>query len=193
MNRLCKRNFEIKQESLSEVKSFASDKIYSAKAGSYKSVATLTDTDGKKLALGKDYEVVSYTLDGSGILDEKAVVEAGHSITILLRAKEGGNYTGTRECTYRVTKASISKLKATAKTKAYTGQYVELDHGDITVKASALQSLVYGEDFEIVPGSYENNLYKGSAFVTIRGIGNYGGTLKVKFKIKARPFSWWWK
>ncbi len=187
------RNFEITPGLIDEVNSYVSDKAYSKKAGSYHSAVTLTDTDGKKLASGKDYEIVSYTLDDGTVLNKKSVVDEGHSVTVLIRAKDGGNYAGTTECTYRVTKASISSLKATAKNKTYTGQPIELEPEDITVKATALQVLVYGEDYEIVPGSYVNNLSKGTASVTIRGIGNYGGTRKVNFKIKARLFSWWWR
>ena len=46
-------------------------------------------------------------------------------------------------------------------------------------------------DFEIV--GYKNNTKKGNAEVTIRGIGNYGGTKTVKFKIAKKTiplFDW---
>lgn len=47
--------------------------------------------------------------------------------------------------------------------------------------------------YEIVPGSYKNNVKKGTASVTIRGVDNYGGTRTVRFTIRANGFSWWWR
>ena len=57
--------------------------------------------------------------------------------------------------------------------------------------------LHYGVDFEIVEGSYKNNVAKGTASVTIRGIsengGLYGGTKTIKFKIGKRTLDeWFW-
>ena len=46
-------------------------------------------------------------------------------------------------------------------------------------------------DYEIV--SYSNNIKKGSAAVTLKGVGNYGGTKTVKFTIRAKGFLWWWR
>ena len=53
------------------------------------------------------------------------------------------------------------------------------------------KTLKAGTDYEIVEGSYKNNLKKGTASVTIRGTGNYGGTKVVKFTIKSKTFKWW--
>ena len=47
--------------------------------------------------------------------------------------------------------------------------------------------------YEIVPGSYKNNVKKGTAGVAIRGVDNYGGTKTVKFSSGAKGFLWWWK
>ena len=48
-------------------------------------------------------------------------------------------------------------------------------------------------DYEIVESSYVNNLKKGSARVTIRGKGEYGGTRQVKFSILSQVMKWWEK
>ena len=40
---------------------------------------------------------------------------------------------------------------------------------------------------------YSNNVNKGTAKVTIRGTGNYGGFKTQSFKIKAKGFRWWWR
>lgn len=47
------------------------------------------------------------------------------------------------------------------------------------------------DDYEIV--SYSNNVKKGTATVIIKGVGNYGGTKKITFKIKSKKvgFLWW--
>ena len=47
------------------------------------------------------------------------------------------------------------------------------------------------DDYEIV--GYSNNINKGTAKVTIRGTGNYGGLKTQTFKIKAKGFKWWWR
>ena len=45
------------------------------------------------------------------------------------------------------------------------------------------------DDFEIV--GYENNTNRGKAKVTIKGVGDYGGTRTVKFTIKSKLLEWW--
>ena len=45
------------------------------------------------------------------------------------------------------------------------------------------QYLTIGEDFEVIPGSYQKNVSQGTATVMLRGINDYGGTKTVKFKI----------
>lgn len=89
-----------------------------------------------------------------------------------------------------ITSAKVVKVDS----KIYIGKEITLTQDDITVKTSALaDALVYGTDYEIVEGSYINNINKGTASVTIRGIGNYGGMRKISFKVKAKKLLWWWK
>ena len=55
-------------------------------------------------------------------------------------------------------------------------------------------NLTYGNDFEVV--SYSQNVKKGVAKVTFKGIGNYGGEKTVTFKITERNLAdegIWWK
>jgi len=59
------------------------------------------------------------------------------------------------------------------------------------------QSLVKFGDKKLTEGthytvSYENNVKVGTASFMIEGVGNYGGTKKVTFKIKPKGFTWWW-
>ncbi len=54
---------------------------------------------------------------------------------------------------------------------------------EITDKATG-NKLVYGTDFIIV--GYKNNTKKGTATMTVQGIGEYGGTKIVKFSIVSK-------
>jgi len=44
-----------------------------------------------------------------------------------------------------------------------------------------------------VEGSYEDNVKKGTARVTIAGKGSYGGTKTVKFRIMSKKMAWFWR
>lgn len=61
----------------------------------------------------------------------------------------------------------------------------------LTVKLKGKQ--LDESQYEIVPGSYKNNVEKGTASVTIRGVDNYGGTKTVTFTIRAKELLWWWR
>ncbi|MCM1112226.1 MAG: hypothetical protein NC399_03110, partial [Muribaculum sp.] len=99
-----------------------------------------------------------------------------------------GSYTGSISATYRITQASFSKAKITIKSKAYTGGHVVLGKEDIKVTLGG-ETLTYGEDYTVVEDSYKNNVKKGSATVTVKGINNYGGSKTAKFKITARTLT----
>ena len=67
--------------------------------------------------------------------------------------------------------------------------------GKTPVSASELENRIsvsgkYLEtsDYEIV--SYTNNVLTGSASVTIKGVGEYGGVKTVKFKIVPKAINW---
>ena len=110
-------------------------------------------------------------------------------IRVTATAKGGSGYTGTASGTYRIIKANISSAKVTIPTQVYTGKRITLSENDIKVviKGKRLQA----DDYEIV--GYANNINKGTAKVTIRGTGNYGGLKIQPFKIKAKGFRWWWR
>ena len=66
---------------------------------------------------------------------------------------------------------------------------VYLEEKEITVKVGS-DTLVPVQDYRIVENSYRNNIKKGTAQVTIEGVGNYGGTYTAKFAIKSKTFDW---
>ena len=167
------------------------DMAYSAKNGKWLSKPVLTDSNGKKLVAGTDYEkTVTYTLEDGTALDKKSVVEAGQIVKVKVTGK--GCYTGTMEATYKITQASFKSAKIKVEPQVYTGKGVTLDKEDITVTLDG-KTLTYGVDYEIVEGSYKNNVKKGTASVTVKGLGNYGGEKTVKFKIVPKELIWFWR
>ncbi len=162
------------------------DVAYANGAGKYISKPVLTDTNGKTLKAGTDYEVSYTSSDGFTKLDKKSTVQAGAFVCATVRGK--GKYEGSLMTTYRITQANFTKASVRIAPQIYTGSKIYLTggtNGDILVKAGKME-LTYGVDYEIMEDSYVNNIKKGTAGVKIRGINNYGGTRTVKFKIQAK-------
>ena len=190
---------------ISSVSMDVADKTYANKKNSYASAPTLTDTDGKKLAAGKDYEkVLTYryknntTVVVNGTEEPRIagtevgkddIIPAGTWITVT--AKGIGNYEGTIPGEYRITQSSVASAKVTVPAQEYTGKPITINEENMTVKVG--KDTLTADDFEIVEGSYQNNTNKGTASFIIRGKGNYGGTKKVTFSIKTKVFKWWWR
>lgn len=88
------------------------------------------------------------------------------------------NYTGSMEKSYTIQPKSITTLSSTlSQTKyQYTGKKktpsVKLKYGK--------KSLVLNKDYTV---TYSSNIKPGTAKVTIKGIGNYSGTITKTFKI----------
>ena len=72
----------------------------------------------------------------------------------------------------------------------YTGRKITLSKDDLTVTMGRSVTLT-GDDYQIV--GYTNNLKKGTAKVTIKGVGEYGGTKQVSFRIQSQSMRWWEK
>ncbi|MDE7253177.1 MAG: chitobiase/beta-hexosaminidase C-terminal domain-containing protein, partial [Acetatifactor sp.] len=187
-------DFTIEAKTLEDVICVVPD-VAKNSAGKYISKPVLTDVDGKKLAVNKDYEVVSYKAKDAELSASGAGLEVGDVITVELKGK--GAYAGQSEAeaaytvTYKVTEAGFSKANITIAPKPYTGKAVTLTKGDITVKVGGVE--LKEEDYEILPGSYINNVKKGTAQVTLVGQNGYGGAKTVKFKIGAHKFEWVWR
>ncbi len=178
------------------------------KAGGYISKPVLTDADGKVLKEGMDYTKPIYTTtDDMGnvvtLTNKSKGVGVGKVITVSVNGK--GAYTGENfTTTYRITAKNFGGVKVQSIKKNYTGKEVSLSAKDfvfsegvnkgkskVTIGSGKnTKELVYGKDFEIVEGSYKNNLKKGTASVTLRGLGEYGGTKTIKFSIGAREMFW---
>ncbi|MCH5249663.1 MAG: hypothetical protein J1E98_07010 [Lachnospiraceae bacterium] len=175
------------------VKLFVADMPYVNKAGKYISKPVLTDSNDKKLTAGTDYEMdIVYNLSDGTVLDKKSIVPLGETVYVTVTGK--GCYEGTVKASYKIAKSSFASAKITIKPQMYTGSEITFDKFSkddiirdniITAKIGS-SNINYGDDFEIVEGSYKNNLKKGTASVMIKGKGEYAGTRTVMFKIIAR-------
>lgn len=192
------KSFRIERKDISETTLTVKDKVFSSKAGGYKSAPVLKDTDGKTLKAGTDYlkDIKYERLDNNGnvlfILGPKDIVGSGELIRVTVTGT--GNYTGSITAEYRILYKGmdISKAKVSAATKEYTGNEITLGEDDLVVKIGTAV-LTYGIDYEIIEDSYTKNINKGTATVMIKGINDYGGVKTVKFKISQRNISSYWE
>ncbi len=193
--------FKIEPADIGQLDGTVPDKVYVNKAGAYKSTPVIYDVNGKKLKAGTDYDkaifyrydencyvnVVGSTkqvlrLAGEGVGD-KDIPDAG---TVLHASVKGiGNYTGYFRIRYKICQSDISKAKIIISDQLYTGKAIELKKSDIRFTKIA----VGADDYEIV--SYSNNTEVGVAKVVLRGIGNFGGVVTVKFNIKKDMLDKW--
>lgn len=195
--------FTIVPQDLSKMTLVSGDRTYKNKANIYKITPKLMDLNGKLLSAGKDFDKKSIRynyvddvvlengikIQAGGLVDDTDVIPAGTEIRVTIFNGSGHNYSGIFYGTYRIVQADISSAKATIPKQIYTGNEITLDKSQITVKLSGV--ILKPEDFEIV--RYDNNIKKGTAYVTIKGVGNYGGIKKIKFSIGSKGFLWWWK
>ena len=92
-----------------------------------------------------------------------------------------GNFSGTIKKIFKITRVNIASAKLEYTAAAYTGKAIE---PGVTVKAKVdgkTVTLKKGTDYTV---TYKNNIDKGTATVTIKGKGNYTGTITKTFKIK---------
>ena len=156
-----------------------------------KVIPVITDLDGKKLKNKIDFEIDT---ENSYIYEDKTAIsgtpEVNKKIKVTVKAKDGGNYTGTVSTTFRVITNEMNLAKATIRIdeQQYTGNPVVPAKEKIHITLKGSTEELKPEEFEIVECT--KNIKKGSAKITIRGISeNCGGTKTVSFKITARPMN----
>jgi len=125
-------------------------------------------------------------IPGSAVLaddtnaNDKTVTEAA------VAAGQGAAYDAGEYALSAATKTKISSVKLQYTSKQYTGKALK---PSVTVKAKIggkTKTLKKGTDYTV---SYKNNKNVGTATVTVKGKGNYTGTITKKFKITAVPVS----
>ncbi len=169
------------------------DAVYSDQKGNFISEPVVKDADGTRLIKDTDYKVTYYAMVNGDWVEQKqndGPFDKGTRLKVEVTGK--GNYENTISKEYKMVAASIRKATIIAKAQTYTGKAITLDANDFSKAKLGRNKLTYGVDYEIVPGSYEKNVNKGTASVTIRGIGNYGDEKKVTFRITSSIMRWWW-
>lgn len=186
--------FKINKSDIAGAKMTASAIVYANKANICKPQLQLVDTNGVKLAAGTDYDkkvdykvVTAKNADGSvksvTYYDPTKVYEPGTEILVTVTGK--GSYYGTKSTVTAYAKADISKAAVVINDQFYTGNQITISKKDIaSVKVGKVT--LSEDDYDIDVTSYSNNVNCGTASVTIRGKGNYGGSKVATFKIKSR-------
>ena len=164
----------------------------------------VTDTSGKKLKIKKDYVIESAT--DSSDSSTYYVVKPSETTKGNYKSKETAEgQTPDQDArdpeikVSYVTAANLAKDKKFAFDKNFTLTYdgrnpVEITQDEIdkitnyTGADGQTRTYILGTNIEIVPGTYKNNIKKGSGSVTIRGIATsdgkgFYGTKVLKFKI----------
>lgn len=181
----------------------------STKSNICKPSITITDTDGKTLKAGTDYDLISYTYvndtnvkvkiannqydtvrkNAGDVVGKDDIIPVGTKIKVTVYAKndEKCNYAGSVSEIFRFVQSDISKASISIKDQVYTGKPVEITKDDI-LKIRIGSTDLLKSDFEIE--SYSNNINKGTAKVVIKGAGNYGGRKTVSFKIVAKSMNY---
>ena len=185
-----KEKFGVCRAKIGRLNLAAADKVYQNKKGKYQTTVTVTDVDGKKLKAGADYETKMAYYYGESVLLENGtyryygdsiekndIVPAGTRLMVEVTGK--GNYEGNTSIEYRIVGIDLSKAVVRVSKQYYTGQEICPDKSQIVVILNG--KVVRDADYEIV--SYSNNINKGTAKLTLRGVGNYGGSNTVNFTI----------
>lgn len=143
--------------------------IAARKATAEESIPQFTvEYNGITLARGTDasadYIIKSVTLAGGGDITTATAAT--------LKLEGQGNYTGERELTYSIGSdigTVVSSVTVSAPTAEFTG---ELITPGVTVTPVSGVTLTEGTDYTV---TFEDNRNTGTAHVTVRGIGLYGG------------------
>ena len=199
--------FVISQKPFTEeagIRVLASDIVMSKNTKKYQTKIQVFDSDGVLLKPGQDYDKNIVYKRGNVALDKNSTVDIGDEITVEITGSGKDYSSDTITATYRVLPATtdISKAAIKIKDQSYTGHEIKITGTSQILSASigksktALNISVDGGktgDFIVVPGSYTNNVQKGTAKVTLKGINGYGGYKTVSFKIGTRSILEWWK
>lgn len=165
-----KQTFKILPLDLNDASITAEDMTVAYNKKVQKKVPVVT-YNGKKLSNNKDF-TVSYPDKGTDTYKSVGTYK------ILLTAKQGGNFTGTRAVRFTITNNTLISGAIVKKisNQTYTGNAIEPEL-EVTMKKA---QLVKNTDYT---ATYVNNIEAGTATVILTGIGEYAGTKKVTFKI----------
>ncbi|MDE7266734.1 MAG: InlB B-repeat-containing protein [Lachnospiraceae bacterium] len=154
--------FEIKGTAIKEmVFEKIPDVVYNGSAT--RPIVTVMTKDGELLRAGADYRLAY----------ENTVTKGTATVTVI----GNGNYTGTKKLSYKIVEKPLTETMISGiEEAAYTGSPIK---PVVTVKDGSME-LVQGKDYSV---SYSKNKAVGTATVTVKGKGNYSGTIKLPFTI----------
>ncbi len=180
--------FKVGRQQLENLVITASDVIEKNAKKYDKTKLSVMDLNGKALKKGTDYDIVSYTLaDGAKIENAPAV---GTVVKAIVKGK--GSYEGEAAALFRIiaNDRDLSKAKIVVTSQQYTGEEIKPAAADIkvTIKVNGQSRTLKNNEYEIV--GYTNNVKKGTAKITIHGLGEYGGTKTGTFRITAKKMKW---
>ncbi|MDD6201962.1 MAG: Ig-like domain-containing protein, partial [Lachnospiraceae bacterium] len=203
------KTFTITPKDISTVSISAADAVYRERKNAWKITPVLTDTNGKKLVAGTDYDrSFSYTYAHDVMLSDGTYRHAGEEVQkddipmpgelndakITVTVQGIKNYKKEISATYRIVPQSITNASVKIPTQYYIGRAADGNGIPVTLSKDDITIVVSGQklsssDFEII--SYSNNTAKGKAKVTIKGVNGYGGIKTVTYTIAAKPIIWW--
>ncbi|MDR3001895.1 MAG: YDG domain-containing protein [Fibromonadaceae bacterium] len=133
---------------------------------------SITVRDGSTLLTAIDYEITDWTNN----------INAGtNTASVTITGK--GNYQGTATANFTINPTHISWVTFQISSETYTGF-------DIIPPINAKDgSLILENDIDYKISGITNNKNKGTATVTITGIGNYYSTRTVYFTINPKPLT----
>ena len=181
------KTFAIKQKKTDVLSVTAGDVVFANKKNNYVTALTVMDTDGKKLSAGTDYDkALTYYVDERQV-EKNEILPIGTEVTVKTQGK--GNYDGPISATFRIAEKKFAGVKVVIASQEYTGEEINLKKEDITVTVKeAKKTIDVPQDaYEII--GYKNNVKKGTATVTLKGLGDYAGIKTANFKIVAKTIA----
>ncbi len=159
------------------------DMKYSRNKKEYKPVPVVCD-NGRKLVKNKDY-TVSYELNRQSEIG--TIPDTGHTARVIITATGADYAAGTSEDVRVVEFRIMEKMIGNARVELVDPQYFSrygVRPGVNDIRVTYRNNPVDAQEYEIL--SYSRNDRKGKAVLVIRGKGQYGGTKKVTFMIRAK-------
>lgn len=192
------RKFTITEKNVSDVTLTANDTTAFNKGGINKPVVTLTDVNGSKLVVNKDYKILSYQYteetwvsqlvnkqytaikrDAGEEIDKNDIIPAGTVVKVTIEGVDWYTTGSKTSTTFKIAKSMINTAKASVKAQSYTGRPIYPKKSDITISIGGVA--LTADDYDII--EYSNNVEKGKGKLVIRGRGVYGGTKTLIFNI----------
>lgn len=152
------------------------------------SAATLITVNETPTYTGEALKPRVTVRDGSKTLRENTDYTVSYDMNVNAGTDTGvvkvtgiGNYNGSTRANFTINQRSLNNAMASVTPQTYTGTALTPSP---TVTVSSIGELKRGVDYEVV--AYDNNVNVGtSASLTIVGKGNFTGSRKVGFEIKA--------